>query len=171
MSFVPNFEERMQEEMTAFAEKERQEEPYEVKSAREAHERAQERLARVNEPGRGFRNYSHDDREAARRDAAEKERTYLKVSNEHTREKYLAELEEKKAAKAKENATLAEKTRQEAETQLRATYLTRWKSAGGDEKGFEATWPSIRDEHYKRAMFEKGNALENSLRAGSMGVF
>ncbi len=52
-----------------------------------------------------------------------------------------------------------------------ASYLTRWKAGGGDEKGFNASWESIKAEHYKARMNQKGSELENSLRAASMGKF
>jgi hypothetical protein len=162
MDNFTNYNQRMQEIQAEQAEKNRQEETPAVRSAREAHERAQDRLKLVTEPGRGYRNYSYEDREEAKKDAAEKEKEYRKVSNDAARELRINKQAAEK--KARDDARAAEEAKQAAayEERTKQSYRLAWK---GDDKSFTAAWPGIWQQHLVTEAQEQVNQTRAGLLA------
>ena len=129
----------------------------EERQARHALENAKNHLEQVKTAkyANGQPKYDWSDRTAAQDSFRAAFDAHRIASNDAARQRRLDGMAAEK--KTRDNARAAEEAKQQkaVEAKLREQYLADWKATGGSEDSFNSSWPSIRDEHYKRQVFER----------------
>jgi hypothetical protein len=145
----------------------------EERAARLAADSAYKHLDRVKvaKYANGQPMYTWEDRTAAQDDFKEKFDAFNTASGTAARTRYLGKLAADKKAKADAQAAEEAKQQKAAEVNLREQYLTDWKAAGGDQKSFDASWESVRAEHYKRQVLERQAANRAAMLKNYSGRF